>query len=350
LSVRILQVGAGIRGRHWIQFVKAHGEVAHAALVEPDPDNRAKARDMLGDGAFVFADLEDALGKVKADAALIASPSALHAAQTIRCLEAGLTVMVEKPLATSVAEALTVVAASARTGRQVIVAENYRFFAAERTVKKLLEEGFLGVLDYVHLVDRRNMPSHTEGPWLAKIEYPQLQEIAIHHFDSLRAFLGTRPRAIAARVWNAPWSDYAHGSDTQATIDFDRARVDYFGTLRSHRFGFSLWIEGERGVLWSNRKWVFHRPAGSRWFRPIRNVAVPPGDEKPYPQGGTTSLLNSLVAAVREGRPAETRAEDNIWTVAMVEAGRIADRERRTVDLDEVLTEERLARAMRGEA
>ena len=71
--------------------------------------------------------------------------------------------------------------------KQVIVAENYRFFPAERTVKKLLDESFLGAVDNATLIDRRHMPSHTEGPWLASIDYPHLQEVAIHHFDSLRA-------------------------------------------------------------------------------------------------------------------------------------------------------------------
>jgi predicted dehydrogenase len=336
VSVAVLQIGAGIRGRHWIGFVGAHPEVHHVGLVEPDAGNRAKAREMLGAEVPVFDDLDKALGAVRADAALIASPSALHAEQTVRCLEAGLVVMVEKPLATSVAEARRVVAKSKETGRQVIVAENYRFFPAERTVRKLLEEGFLGRLDYMTLTDRRRMPRGTEGDWLFRIRYPQLQEIAIHHFDSLRAFVGTPPVAIAARVWNPPWSDYAHGANSEAFVDFGQVRVQYLGTLMSHRFGFSLWIEGEKGVLWTNRKRVFFRPAGSRWFRPLRNVRVPPGDEKPYPQGGTTSLLNSLVAAVRDGTPAETRAEDNIWTVAMVEAGRLSDEERRTVPVGEV--------------
>lgn len=337
MSVAILQIGAGIRGRHWIAFVQAHPEVHHVGLVEPDAGNRAKAQALLGTEVPLFEDLETALGAVRADAALIVSPSALHAEQAIRCLEAGLTVMVEKPLAISVAEAQRVVAKSRQTGRQVIVAENYRFFPAERTIGKLLRDGFLGRLDHMALTDRRRMPRGSEGDWLFAIRYPQLQEIAIHHFDSLRAFAGTQPVAIAARAWNPPWSDYAHGASSEALIDFGEIQVQYLGTLMSHRFGFSLWIEGERGVLWTNRKHVFFRPAGSRWFRPIRNVKVPPGDEKPYPQGGTTSLLNSLVAAVRDGTPAETRAEDNIWTVAMVEAGRRSDEERRTVRLAEIL-------------
>ena len=90
------------------------------------------------------------------------------------------------------------------------------------------------------LIDRRNMLSHTEGPWLAKIEYPQLQEIAIHHFDSLRYWLGRTPTSITARVWNAPWSDYRHGSSTEALLDFEGIRVQYAGTMLSKRFAFSL--------------------------------------------------------------------------------------------------------------
>jgi hypothetical protein len=46
--------------------------------------------------------------------------------------------------------------------------------------------------------------------------------------------------------------------------------------------------------------------------------------------------LNSLRDAVLHGKRADTRGEDNIWTVAMVEAGKLSDRERRMVSLDEV--------------
>jgi predicted dehydrogenase len=336
VAIEILQCGAGIRGNHWAQFVREHPDVECVGVVDIDPAalDKVKAR-VQSESCRYFTDLDAALAQADADAALIVSPSALHAAQAIRCMEAGLTVLVEKPFGTDVAEAARVLERARALGKQVIVAENYRFFPAERTVKQLLGERFLGALDSATLIDRRHMPSHTEGPWLAAIDYPQLQEVAIHHFDSLRS-LFERPGSITARVWNPPWTDYKHGANTEALIDFGNVRVQYLGTLLSHRFGFSLWIEGERGVIWTNRKYVAWRPNGSRWFRPIRNLKVPAGDEKKYPQGGTTSLLNSLRDAVRDGTPAETRGEDNIWTVAMVEAAKLSDRERRTVEIAEV--------------
>ncbi len=336
MSIKILQIGAGIRGRHWARFIKGYPDAECVGMVDPDDAARIEVEKLLGSTCGYFRDLEAAVRSVKPDAALIVAPSVLHGDLTLRCLDAGLTVLVEKPLATTVAEGRLVLDRAQAVGRQVIVAENYRYWPAERTIKRLLDSGFLGKVDNALLIDRRNQPSRVEGPWFGKIDYPQLQEIATHHFDSLRAFFGSQPESVTVRVWNPPWTDYQHGAHTEAFIEFPGVRVQYVGTLLSHRYGFSLWIEGERGVLWTNRKIVAFRPRGSRWFRPRRNDRVPKGDERPYPQGGTTSLLNSLRDAVLTGQSAETRGDDNIWTVAMVEAGQLSDRERRTVPLKEV--------------
>jgi predicted dehydrogenase len=335
MAIRLLQIGAGIRGQHWAQYVRQHADVECVGVVEPDESSRAKFRAIAGDVPG-FADLAQALAAVKADAALIVTPSSTHADVSIRCLEAGLTVMVEKPLATTVEEGRRVLEKSRAVGKQVIVAENYRFWPAERTIQRLLAEGFLGAVDNAMMTDRRHQPARTEGPWLAKLQYPQLQEIATHHFDSLRSFFGAQPRNIALRVWNPPGSDFAHGAQTEALIEFERTRVQYLGTMLSHRYGFSMWIEGEKGTIWTNRKYVAFRKPGARFFMPMRNDKVPKGDERPYPQGGTTSLLDSLRDAVLKGAAAATRGEDNIWTVAMVEAGKHSDQQRRTVDLAEV--------------
>ena len=337
MSISIIQVGAGIRGQHWAQFVRQHPDVECVAVVEPVEAARNRALQATGNAACRgFADLGEALQQCSADAALIVTPSVTHAAVATRCLDAGLTVMVEKPLSTSVTEGRRLLDHARKAGKQVIVAENYRFWPAERTIQRLLQQQFLGRLDNAIMIDRRHQPSATEGPWFGKIDYPQLQEIATHHFDSLRSFFGTRPASVSLRCWNPPWTDFAHGANTESLIDFGQVHVQYLATLLSHRYEFSLRIEGEKGVIWTNRKYLAWRPRGSRWFRPLRSDKVPAGDERPYPQGGTTSLLNSLRDAVLHGSIAATTGEDNIWTIAMVEAGKMSDRERRTVDLAEV--------------
>ena len=116
--------------------------------------------------------------------------------------------------------------------------------------------------------------------------------------------------------------------------------------MRSHRFGFSMFIEGEKGAIWSNRKYVFVRKGGGRFFMPVRNVAVPEGRRGALSQRRhDLDLLNSLRDAVQSGAVAETAAQDNVWSIAMLEAGKRSDRERREVAIDELLRPVRLAAA-----
>lgn len=337
MTLKILHVGVGVRGGHWVEFVRDHPDTVPAGFVDPDPEALRKAETSAGGSATAWSDLESALDDVDVDAAIIASPSPLHASQTRACLEAGLGVLVEKPFARSVAEAREVLRVAERTGRPVVVAENYRFWPSERTIRGLLADGFLGRLDTATLVDRRPMPPYEEGRWERELQHPQLQEIAIHHFDSMRAWFGTEATAITARTWNPSYSAFPRGACSDALVEMGDVRVQYLGTMTSHRFSFSLSIEGEKGRIWSERKRVFWRPAGSRFFRPVRVVDTPPGDEASYPKGGTTSLLNALRDAIRDGTTAETSGADNVGTVAMVEAAEISVREGRTVALREVL-------------
>jgi predicted dehydrogenase len=341
MAIRILHVGVGIRGRHWLEFVKDYPEALSVACVDADPQALDQVQKTYGgDYCQCFTDLETALQTTAADAALIASPPFLHADHASKALEAGLAVMIEKPFTRSVEEAQRVLARAEAMGKPVVVAENFRFVPAERTIRKLVQDGLVGDIASVTFTDRRRMPSHTQGPWMATMAYPQLQEIAVHHFDSLRSFFARRPLNIMARVWNPAESDYQHGACTEALIEMDGGlHVQYLGTLTSHRFAYSVWIEGEKGVIWTNRKVVLWRPRGKRFFWPVRLVKVPRGDGAPYPKEGTASLLNSLRDAVLHGQQAETSGPDNIWTIAMIQAGMLADRERRTVAIDEVLSD-----------
>ena len=61
MSIKVVQVGAGLRGRQWAGFVKAHPDVECVAIVEPDAASREKARPILGAGCVQFADLTEAL-------------------------------------------------------------------------------------------------------------------------------------------------------------------------------------------------------------------------------------------------------------------------------------------------
>jgi predicted dehydrogenase len=341
MPINIIYIGVGLRGRHWLEYVRDYPDAVSVACVDPEPQALNEVKTMFGqEHCQYFADLDTALRDTSPDAALIASPSALHVEHALQALEAGLAVMVEKPFAPTVADARRILKKANAMGKPVVVAENYRFARAERTVRKVVQDGLLGPLRSVTLIDRRRLPSHEQGPWVADMAYPHLKEIAIHHFDSLRSWLGCQPVKLAVQVFNPPGSDYRHGACTQALIEMEGdVHVQYLGTLTSHRYSFSLWIEGEKGVLWTNRKWIGWRPRGKRLFWPLKQVRVPKGDEVRYPREGTTSLLNSLRDAVLHGQEAESSGRDNVWTLAMVEAAMRSAEAERTVSIREILGE-----------
>jgi predicted dehydrogenase/predicted AlkP superfamily phosphohydrolase/phosphomutase len=338
MAVRLIHVGVGARGRHWLEIVSQHPDFVSVACVDPDEKALGAARALPGQehGCFVTS-LEEALARVQADGVLIASPSFLHAQHTLQALEAAVAVMVEKPFGCRLPEAIPVVECGRAVGRPVMVAENYRFFPAERTLRRLLDEGVAGRLVSVLCIDRRDQPSHTQGPWVKGMEHPFLTEIAVHHFDSFRYLFDRDAVAVSARSYNPPGSDYPRGAAIEALIEMAGGlRIQYTGTTVADRYDYSLCVAGELGDLWTDRKRVWWRRKGHRFFRPVKPVPVPKGDELPYPKAGAVSLLNQFRDALMLGAPPETSGEDNLNTLAMVEASILSDREGRRVRLDEV--------------
>ena len=178
------------------------------------------------------------------------------------------------------------------------------------------------------------------------IDYPFLSEIAVHHFDSFRYLFERKPVAMTARSHNPSGSTYDREGAAEALIEMEEGfPIVYAGTYQGNRFEFSLWVQGDKGDVWTDRKRVWWRPRGKRFFWPSKLTPVPKGDELPYPKGGTVSLLNQFRDAVLKGETAETSAQDNLWTIAMVEASIRSHREGRKVRIDEVMTPELSRRA-----
>lgn len=340
MPIKLLHVGVGVRGRHWLDVVAHHPDFVSAACVDPSEVALQEARRQPGQehGNF-FTSVEEGVGRARADAALIASPTALHAQHARQALDAGLPVLIEKPLAASLAEAVGVVAHARRLSRPVMVAENYRFYRAERTLRQLLASDKAGRLHWAQCVDRRDQPASSQGSWVKAMDHPFLSEIAVHHFDSFRYLFDRRPASIFAASYNPPGSSYDKEAAATAVIELEGGfPIQYGGSMLASRYEFALWIEGERGDLWTDRKRVWWRARGGRLFLPCKSVPVPKGDELPYPKAGTVSLLNQFRDAVTQGRVPETSADDNLWTLAMVEASVLSHREGRKVAIGEVLS------------
>lgn len=147
---RVGFLGVGWIGRSRLEGMLATGAIEAAAIVEPSPEMREGAL-ALAPGAQVCADY-DAMLALGLDGIVIATPSALHADQSIRALNAGAAVFCQKPLGRDAREAAAVVAAARTADRLLMVDFSYRYTEAMRQIAPLIAGGALGRIEFVDLV------------------------------------------------------------------------------------------------------------------------------------------------------------------------------------------------------
>lgn len=139
---RVGFLGVGWIGRHRMEAILATGAVEAVAIADPSPEMAAGAA-RLAPEARLAGGLDELLA-LGLDAVVIATPSALHAAQSIAALERGAAVFCQKPLGRTAAEAAAVVQAARAADRLLAVDLSYRFTEGMRRIRELIQAGELG--------------------------------------------------------------------------------------------------------------------------------------------------------------------------------------------------------------
>jgi UDP-N-acetyl-2-amino-2-deoxyglucuronate dehydrogenase len=152
-GVKAAIVGAGWMGRLHAECLEAAGaEIVGVVDSSPAELERFRARGPLRS----FRSIRDLLAGCDASLVAICTPSGLHAEQAIECLEAGRHVVVEKPIATRVADGEAMVEAAKLAGRTLSVVLQYRFNRDALRLKRAVETGLFGdvvfasVENYLH--------------------------------------------------------------------------------------------------------------------------------------------------------------------------------------------------------
>jgi len=141
-------LGLGWIGRHRMEALVATGQAEIVALADSDPAMLAALE--TAPGAQRGGTLDDVLA-ARPDGVVIATPSALHAAQTVAALQAGAAVFCQKPLGRDAAETREAVDAARRADRLLATDLSYRHTAALRAVEAELRGGGLGEILAVDL-------------------------------------------------------------------------------------------------------------------------------------------------------------------------------------------------------
>lgn len=114
---------------------------------------------------FAFEDIEEMLERTQLDALLVCTPNHLHESHVLEGLSAGLHVLVEKPLATTVAGAERIKAAAEKAGKLVMVGMSHRYRSDVQAVRSFVEKGALGTVESVQAVWHTFRPSRAVLGW-----------------------------------------------------------------------------------------------------------------------------------------------------------------------------------------
>jgi predicted dehydrogenase len=321
----------------WGRQVRAHPELELAAVVDVDAATLDRAGTELElDPNHRFGALADALDADRPDAVIVATSEEHHVEPCEVALDRGLAVLVEKPFATTLADAVALVELAERRGAPLLVGQQYRYMRYHRALRKVLEDGAIGrvgmvVCHYYHGSDHLR-PAH------AAMRDTVMWGPVVHHLDALRYSLGEPITGICAQTFSMPWSRLPEGASIETLLTFgDEIRATYTATYESsghERFERGqehyLRLVGERGTLHVIYRWLFLCRPG-RLPRPIRRGPRPITEEH--------ELLDQLHRAVTEGVAPDSSGRDNLATIAAIEACGLSSRERRWVDPREVLAE-----------
>jgi UDP-N-acetylglucosamine 3-dehydrogenase len=252
-------IGLGMIGRHHARLLQSSERVEFAGAVDPGGD-RYRA---VHDPGLVFGSVSELLAAGRVDFAVVAVPTELHLPVAESLAQAGVAMLIEKPLAASGAAAREIVELCARAGVAGAVGHVERFNPALQEMRRRMLGGQIGRLFTVSTV--------RSGPFPARIQdVGVVKDLATHDID-LVSWLADSPIAtVAAQTQYLTGRDHedlvlvtgalASGAAFNLVVDWvspakvRRARVlGERGLLEADSLTGDLFFyeNGEMGVVWS---------------------------------------------------------------------------------------------------
>jgi predicted dehydrogenase len=315
--MRVGLVGLGDAGRHHARSLLAldrKGALLWTAVCARDAGRIEQARAELGapEHARAYAGLDELLAADACDAVILATPDGEHAAQAEQCVDRGLHVLVEKPLALSQPEGERVLERARAKGAVVAVGYHLRHHAGHRAVHLRLAE-HIGALRSIYL--RWAWPDPATEGWRARGDAAR--------FWSLAA-LGTHAIDLALWMANSPVVDVtaitvpARGVDRAAEVSlrFESDVLAHVSVAVTHRAVSRFVLTGDAGEIECVGT-LGARGDGQVWLRASRKEprALPFEQLDPY----RAELADFIAKAEARARVTES-APDAIANLAIMDS------------------------------
>jgi predicted dehydrogenase len=330
--LRLGLAGLGSMGRNHLRVISNHPETVLAAVADPTAEALAAAVDQTG--AQGFDDPLEMIARADLDGVVVAAPTTNHTALALAAIERGLPVLVEKPLAATVDDAIAIVTAARKRGVAVQVGHVERYNPAVLEMGRLLRAGWLSTIYAI--------TSRRAGPFPARIrDVGVTVDLGTHDVDMLSWIAGERPIRVYAET--AQRIHATHEDLTFGLMHFPSGATGFLDvdwlTPAKRR---SLTAVGEEGMFeldYLTQRLTFTRCNVERPELISGYATTFTGDVAEIPIVSVEPLraqLDEFVRVLRTGDRPYVPGEDGLWAVAIANALLTAAAERRPIDLSDL--------------
>jgi len=321
-KIRTVLVGCGSMSGAWLEVALALPQIEIVGLVDViEAAAQKRARQYHLAHVVVGTDLQTILHQTVPDAVFNCTIPEAHYTVTMQALAHGCHVLSEKPLADSMAQAREMVDAAHKANKIFAVIQNRRYDTAIRRVTHFLASNHLGLLTTVN--SDFYIGAHFGG-FRDSMRHVLLLDMAIHSFDAARLLTGADAISVYCYEWNPQGSWYERDASAIAIFEMSNGCIyTYRGSWCAEglptswecdwRFigqkGSAVWDGGE-----NTRIQVVKETGG--FISSYSDMAVPPYEASDI--GGHAGIIQEFFTCIQNGTQPETRASDNIKSLAMV--------------------------------
>lgn len=351
-------VGTGMMGVEHLNNLAITPGAVVTALADPVQTSLGWAKGALGeraDAATAFDSVEALAASGLCDAVIVASPNFTHRSVLAPLFDAGLHILCEKPLATTVEDCRWIVERAAQTGRVFWTAMEYRYMPPAAEFIAQIHDGDIGTLRMLSIREHRFPFLPKVGDWnrFAENTGGTMVEKCCHFFDLMRLIVQSEAvRVYCSGAMDVNHLDEAYDGKRPDIIDNSYTTVDFANGVRA-MLDLSMFADGaenqeEIAAVGDRARLEVLIPEGAIvhsprvGFRNPKNVSrrVVHTDETALNAGshhGSTFYEHQKFnAAVRGEGPVEVTARDGMMAVAIGAAAELSAREKRVVTMEEM--------------
>jgi len=304
-TVRVGIIGCGAIAQRLHVPDYAHCPQAQiTAFCDTNRDKAQALADQYAPDAKIYTDYKRMLAEDSCQAVSVCLPNYLHGSVSIAAAKAGRHVFVEKPMATSTAEAQLMIEAARKSNVLLMVNQCQRRFAPHRKAKEVLDSGILGKILYVSGVFGHSGPENwsPDGKWFFKkkeARFGAMADLGVHKADMIRFLTGKEVVEISAFYGRLEKQKTDVEDNFAACIKFDDGTLGTLGAswtfkglgadyLYFHCANGSLRVQ----VVPDKPCWAhLHRPGGEIIFE----IPAPLND---YPESWGLDVSGGFVRAI----------------------------------------------------